>query len=447
MADTSIMDTTSTSTSTKKEITVEEAFARFLTDEAAHDVSFRGNDTVVVSANRCALAMRNDVFRSMLLGDFVEATQAVVAIDFPGGTLKALLEYLHTNKCQLLEANDDDTPNDQNDDRRYYVERVEALVSLSEAACYFECPGLATMARKSLAGAVKSSPSFSFALCEVSVNWCNPLVTQVLDFAKSIFQSEDISAGVMQNVALSVLQVIIQDDSHRASEFDRFEMLRLWLGHSPDAQDPHCRSKAMELTQQIRLELIVSPQLASSVTESGLFSQEQLFQAFKSQAVALYDGGSIQEHRIPLPIWEGSMSTSCNGDYCFGHDTKALKISPLHDGVHKWTVHVTQYCRPVWVGVALQSADTNTSYRTTESLSKQKNGWVYGSSGVSFHYSPQPDCVHPKFGMGSYVSLTLDLLDTSDGDGTLSASVDGGETFVLFQNLRQEIDTTLGGQG
>jgi len=43
---------------------------------------------------------------------------------------------------------------------------------------------------------------------------------------------------------------------------------------------------------------------------------------------------------------------------------------------------------------------------------------------------------NPRFGVGSKVTFTLNLLpDKCNKHGTLTASVDGGPTFDLFQNL------------
>jgi hypothetical protein len=71
-------------------------------------------------------------------------------------------------------------------------------------------------------------------------------------------------------------------------------------------------------------------------------------------------------------------------------------------------------------------------------LGRHERGWAYGSHGAACHATGQDNgpynCIHPKFGAGDVVMLTLDLT----GGGVLKGAVNKGESFVIFENLKSE---------
>ncbi|CAB9523874.1 expressed unknown protein [Seminavis robusta] len=111
-----------------EEITRDACIASFLTDEGLCDITLKGKDGVSVNANRFWLAARSRVFRSMLLGEFSEAKKDVIPLGYNGCVLKALVEYIVTDRALVLENEGQESDGE--------------LVSLMAAAMFFELPGL-----------------------------------------------------------------------------------------------------------------------------------------------------------------------------------------------------------------------------------------------------------------------------------------------------------------
>ena len=86
-----------------------------------------------------------------------------------------------------------------------------------------------------------------------------------------------------------------------------------------------------------------------------------------------------------------------------------------------------------WVGIAF--GDINKS----RFLGGQEKGWALSSFEFAYHNGTEVSRRHPRFSQGSRVTLTLNLLPNQEGNGTLQVSVDDGECFVVFENLRNEL--------
>ena len=104
----------------------------------------------------------------------------------------------------------------------------------------------------------------------------------------------------------------------------------------------------------------------------------------------------------------------------------------MRSGIHIWSIKlvVEDAVHMCWLGVAL-AADLVDRH---EFLGQQAGGWVYGSDGTSGAVSHNNQ--HTRYGIpvydeGSIVRFRLDLTQ----QGTLSASVDAGEEFLLFDNM------------
>ena len=131
------------------EISREAALERLLTDESLSDVTLRGTDGAKVSANRCLLAARSDVFRALLYGNFAEGGESIVSIGYTGSVLEAVVEYIYTDHPTFL------APAEDTKDPR-------TAVAIVDAAQYFHLPGLSQKAKEITMEEMKSNPPMAF---------------------------------------------------------------------------------------------------------------------------------------------------------------------------------------------------------------------------------------------------------------------------------------------
>jgi len=136
-----------------------------------------------------------------------------------------------------------------------------------------------------------------------------------------------------------------------------------------------------------------------------------------------------------------------------------LNYPNITRGMHQWTVLIEESGDCTWLGLSMTSIMGLTAQAapplTTNEDTIQNRNWVYSNHGDVNHGGKrfgeeEPDGhVIPGFGSGSQVTLTLNLMSTPEiideddgeyqGDGQLSASIDGGPTFVLFRGLRAKL--------
>ena len=67
------------------------------------DVTLEGNDGVRVPANRSVLAARSPTFMALFFGQFSEAKQEVVRLDFPGEILNEVVKFIHLNNTDICQ--------------------------------------------------------------------------------------------------------------------------------------------------------------------------------------------------------------------------------------------------------------------------------------------------------------------------------------------------------
>ena len=212
----------------------------------------------------------------------------------------------------------------------------------------------------------------------------------------------------------------------------------------------------------LRLEFIDPYVLATSslVTKSGLVPPHLLLNAFRKQAVAAqqFHGITFARPRNRLACWKRCMSeVFTSRDDEFKQDM--LNYPNITRGMHQWTVLIEESGDCTWLGLSMTSIMGLTAQAapplTTNEDTIQNRNWVYSNHGDVIHGGKrfgeeEPDGhVIPGFGSGSQVTLTLNLMSTPEiideddgeyqGDGQLSASIDGGPTFVLFRGLRAKL--------
>ena len=424
------------------------------TNKALTDVILEGNDGVKVWANRRDLGARSEVFESMLLGPFQEASQDVVRIGFyDGEVLKAVVEYVHSDTTNILDDEIHDTP-----------ERIQTLVSLVGAAEYFDLPELGIKAKQRTLASIRKSPSLAFVLFEVcrAAGPVAPIGLQ--ESALSAIRSTiiDINDSYRSAVGLlseSSLEEILKDDEIPAGEGKLFDLLLHWIeGGVNGEEEPmidddfttiaNRKRVGSQLVKHIHLEWIDPTILATTAASSGLVSFEQLAEAFRFQAVtaAAQYGVSFNKARLVLPKWKISqdqVSTADESDY----RAELLDIpDPMISGTYQWTIEVERDCN-LGVDLGLVFAASARDWKYDDWLGSHQNAWVLGHEGATFCEGVESAVPGLHFGAGSKVTFKLSLdSDREAGNGCLIASVDGGQSVQLFSNLRDNLkDTGKGG--
>lgn len=124
--------------------------------------------------------------------------------------------------------------------------------------------------------------------------------TQRLDeFAWNINQSQSTETLLKDEavafVSQSVLKSLLKDEEIQTTELTLFQALIVWTnakshlvgeGHAASGHKKR-RRNAKSMTKHIMLERISPPDLSNIVEPSGLVSNDQLLQAYKSQAMRL----------------------------------------------------------------------------------------------------------------------------------------------------------------
>ncbi|CAB9531273.1 expressed unknown protein [Seminavis robusta] len=280
------METMETATTlVDKEISIKEMLKSFLTDEALNDVTLKGTDEVEVPANRFLLCARSQVFRGMLLGKFQEASSPVVELGFKGGTLKAVVEYMLTDSADMLSCKKSENPDV--DQISVDFPLIPSLVSLAEAASYFQLPNLAKLVLKKFEQMCEVAPGLSFAIlqaCKVAgpsipVGIADKIMARVRTTPFELITKEHVDC-----LSADILKEILTDKQMEKTEYQLFQILDLWA----QGKKSECSIIANELSRHISFEKINPEALATTVTKSGLVSSEQLLEAFKQQALEMY---------------------------------------------------------------------------------------------------------------------------------------------------------------
>jgi BTB/POZ domain len=271
----------------------DEMLERFLTDETLNNVALQGTDGVTVMANSYLLAARSQVFRPMFFGQFHEANSPAVQLGFHSSVLKAVVEYILTDSAGILNCKKRDT----SDKPALDFQQIQLIVSLAEAACYFNLPGLGELVSKAIHRLLDDCPAFSFPFVQacktIGPQVPEQLFSMAIDHLRTL-PFEKITANEVSCLSEEVLADILKDSEMEMTEYELFQLLDLWVtGGGPQALVRH--TKAKRLCKHISLGKIHPGHLSTTVTSSGLVESEQLFEAYKYQAVAYSDKKLSQE--------------------------------------------------------------------------------------------------------------------------------------------------------
>ena len=462
-----------------KEISLKEAMGTLLQDEDLSDMVLKSSvDGTQVHANRCILAARSPVFRSMLFGSFSEASNSVVDVAYSGDVIWAMLNYIYANEIEIRASYTEDEEG-EDDEVHTYVDNnklarrqeanrrfVQILVSLADAANYFALPLLRRRIERMASALMQNTPSMAAALwaeCEMH----GPKSIFMSKLALEVIRSNPealLKGETLAMLTSNQLQEILQDDRLKAYESTRFAILLKWSqSKNPNenyaselmsdssitegsANSGKCviggrKRQAQQMTEHLRLEYIDPIELSTKVASSGLVTSEQLSHAYKEQALAAHQnqGVSYKKSRFN-PTWKSSDSVVFE---CTSRSSTVELLTCMELTVgqkYQWSILLEVSCDKqrgddAWLGVA-NILDDNLDHNMW--LGEQRAGWVYGSDGYAVHNLDHPRNYESKGGFPMYtVGSTLTfLLDLSPGSGgVLNASVNGGPMSKLFDNM------------
>jgi hypothetical protein len=398
----------------------------------------KGTDGVLVPAVRVVLAIRSKVFRRMLYGDFVEAKKFVVELGYSGEVLRAIVEYICSDTCGILET------------ETFNEEFVQTIVSLVDAATYFELPKLCEKAQEAARRAMEKKPSLSGTFL-VAYDTQGSIAPSALvkTASKNIQANPKLlleEGSKLARLSSARIEEILKDNTLFTDEYTVFLILQAWSNATgaPSsagllAEDSSTNSRKRTATQfmeHIALDCISPSVLCTNVAESGLVTNEQLNAAYKTQALTTEDPKTIRSYkkRRLVSVWERSSDAVLDA-FTDGSPIGCIdrmQIPLLKEGIHKWSILVEELNRAK-LNFGVKSPTTRMSFL----YSWAGRAWTAidgepAKLGATMIISRD----HPTFGTDSKVTFTLDL--TGD-EGTLSASVDGYPPALLFSNLFSQI--------
>ena len=412
--------------STTKETSLVKAFQNLLTNEAFHDVQLEGTNGVRVGANRCVLGARSEVFEKMLVGGFQESKSDVVKIGFNGSTLQAIVEYIHTDDATIFQK----APKEKSDAvTQVFTDYILALPSLLAAADYFGLCGLRQKISESALKSVRLCPSLSFTLIEASRN-VGPSVPQTLvKIAYTGIRHNTynvVESGEVTILTVPGLTELVQSDNTGLDDCQLFALLKQWVegSNSNEASLQNRKAVGLELMKHIDLRRIDVNILSDSVASSGLASIVQLAEAYKEHAFSTRSGSDDNNEnlkkkpRLTIPVWESSKAHVAyhNKNY----NGELLDVGPIYSGIVRWIIEVrcterVEFC------CGIENEINNIFFGLNEHVEDCADDGILGVD----------------FGNGCQITMTLNLLANEKGNGTLSFSIDDGDTTLIASNIRE----------
>ncbi|CAB9516557.1 expressed unknown protein [Seminavis robusta] len=200
--------------------TPDEMLERFLTDDSLNDVILKGTDGVEVPANRFLLSARSDVFKGMLLGKFQEASSPAIELGFPGSVLKAVVEFVLTSSAQILNCKKRKVSGAEGID--VSIQQIESLVSLAEAASYFNLAGLGDLVLTSFETMLTMQPCLSFAALQACRMAGDGVLEVFMETSKAwVRETSAKPVSVKQVASLSkvIMEEILTDSETKMAEY------------------------------------------------------------------------------------------------------------------------------------------------------------------------------------------------------------------------------------
>jgi hypothetical protein len=446
------------------EVTRNEAIRQLLVDEELSDLSLRSKiDGTVVLAHRAMLAVRSQVFRSMLYGKFAESSQSIIELPYPGDTIKALVDFVYNDNVLVAvktKFNKEDN-SEESSKKDFHV--AKTIVSTIEAAKYYDLPTFQKGCEAVAVRFMNEKPMICvhfILLCEgnASLRWSETdkyAEEQIRLSPELLFENKKLAPSL----SYKRIESFVHDRSIRATEYELFCLIQAWANESDNGSlsDEDLKSDplvtpfdfeilnesrpdaAKKLVKHLDLSLIDPTELDTTITSSGFVDDQQLLEAFKAISLRAHRHRNVMPSFDRMVVWESHNNdtfVSCSKT----HAVEKLKCPPLTRGITKWTILVVRACGFSSLGVA----STVHEIQPDMFLGYQSGGWVAERFGrVAHHVSRKSNwkdtAGYLNFKKGSYVTFVLDLT----GTGKLSGYVDGQlPAVILFSNMRAAFDST-----
>ena len=424
------------------EISREAALERLLTDDSLADVTLRGTDGAEVSANRCLLAARSDVFRALLYGNFAEGNNSTISVGYKGYVLRAVVRYIYTDTYQPFSTTDEafhPPPPDE-----------PADMFIMGAANYFNLPGLGVLAVERVKSAMKIDPSMSFFNLSTAIQLKLPDVEEAAlkcvrtRLPQIIKNPPEWILDTIKDLTPSLIERVLQDEEMQANEKSLFTLLKLWArddGTIDDIGGISRKEIASDMVAHIRLDQIDPAALTELAANTGFVTDARLLEAYKSQALHMDSlMASSTNERVfnrkrkrddgwepgPGLLAEGARLSAPEGsDANTPNLPSYFDVTQMTTGSHKWRLKIhslgDEYYDEYGVSFPKRVRDSDNC----------KGCWMLRTDGITKHGTNR---LHTSaaFSVSSVLTFTLKF---QEGGASLSVSVDGGDDVELFSDF------------
>ena len=266
-----------------------------LEDPDLCDVTLVGSDEGRVPAIRVYLSARSDVLKHLLVGQFKEASEEEVRMDYPAAVLKAVVHFCCTDDVPDLSALDADI-----------VESMRLAIKLVDAADYYDLGELKKKAKQDVGKLintenVKMRGSCLFSAFEEASRKPSLEGLYKALFLKVVSCAEVLTTGDRPGVTLlssTNLRNLVKSPVLRARALLLYQAIKIWRDNSAPIDeetfesDEDRRNFAEQLASNLELRMMQPSDLLGPVSDSGLVAQDKIIQALQ-----------IQSHRGMLGIY------------------------------------------------------------------------------------------------------------------------------------------------
>jgi hypothetical protein len=437
------------------------------------DIKLKGKNGKEINAHRAILAVRSEVFNSMLTNGMKESTQEVIEFpEFSSDILHVILEYLYTGrvteqtltieivaevfhgadyfllkqlKLQIIEFFNNHLKNSEN------KENLSAKV-LSQLLDRIEPTNNEFV--DLLCNSVNSVPLKSIEYCNLNIKALKYSLSKIK--RKEIMMFALLEYELLHYIILWVASGISEEAlSFYKSCLPSPETVNNLNGISNplidmhnDMQENHAKyqstmmTKISPLLDYVKLEQI-HPFIISNIIEpfNDLIDSKTLIDVYRKQA--LFSGKGAYLNCMSFQ-WSGHARGS---NMHLSNSSPITSNSSSHEWIRttvpisgqdlfEWDVVVEKICNLFWVGICTEkgySVDYNSW------LGKQAYGWVLGSNGVICHNTqeengPYTNGYGEEFEENDRITVHLDM-----GERTCSFSINGERYPIAFRDLPDEI--------
>ena len=335
------MTTISPASAQEDEVSLCCAIRNLLSNESLADVNLRGTDGISIPAHRLILAVRSQVFESLLFGNFAEASNSEVRVGFDGRVLQAIVEYCYTDEVSLL-GEQAQNPS---------LEEIETTISLAAAADYFCFPKLHKKVTDFVLLKMEKNKQLAlgFLITADNSGTTPEIARAAMDTIQNHFEHcllQD-SKAFLGHLSPGSLEKIVSNEAIIADEVDLFRLVASWVDCNSDSGGDEAagnaiftREKRKEVASElvakhICLEKIMPSHLLELVEPSGIVSAERMLETFKAHSLCMESKMALVHKKTKRVCWESSNQSDFTST-AEKHETELLQCRQMVSGIHIW---------------------------------------------------------------------------------------------------------------